>query len=270
MIVFARTRHNYESYTDFWTLVSLAGFPTCYVDEVDLRSGNIYITTMYNSEWNRMTERGGRRDAHFILWNLERPKGWASTVPGYNYRVHDLMGKRLFDEIWVSDRRLAQEAEIRFVILGSHPKLGTPGARKSYDIVHMSYMTNRRQSIYKVFDPRTIAPNGWGNDRDRVLRASRFALNVHQDDHPFQEPLRFALFAAYGIPILSETILDSHPWYDYMQYENYARIAIRMNEMIAQTYEPWRQYGLRARERMTGEFEFGKLVRQAVKESTGE
>ncbi len=36
-ITFVKTRHVYDSYTDFWRLVELSGFPTIYYDELDLR-----------------------------------------------------------------------------------------------------------------------------------------------------------------------------------------------------------------------------------------
>lgn len=268
MILFARTRHNYESYFDFWQLVNLAGFPTVWVDEVDLSQRNVYITTMQNDEWPAMVERQrGRRYAHLILWNLERPIGWAGSVGKYNDRSHSMLEKRWFDEIWVSDKRLAEETDLRFVVLGSHPRLGIPGelSDKLYDFCHMSYPTNRRVSVYKHFDPTRIGQNGWGEERDRVLKASKFALNVHQDDHPFQEPLRFALFAAYGLPILSESIYDSYPWSDeFMIYDHYSCLAGHMQALLQNRYERWFLFGQKARQRMVVDFEFGKMVREAA------
>lgn len=272
MIIFARTRHRYDSYTDFWALVELAGFETCYVDEAILISRNVYITTMHSAEWEAMiASRPVYRKAHLILWNIERPRGWTQTVGRYNDRCHGFLGKRWYDEIWVSDRRLAAETELRFVILGSHPLLGSPGEieDKRYDFCHMSALTNRRQSIYKQFPQETIGPNCWGVERHGVLQQSKFALNIHQDDHPYQEPLRFALFAAYGLPILSEVIFDSYPWYDYMVYDKYPHLVGHMLAMLGNQYEKWYTFGLRARQRMTVEFEFGKMVREAVYQTTG-
>ena len=273
MILFARTRHLYDSYGDFWTLVVLSGFQIVFVDQVDLKSNNVYITSMVNDEWRAMVEaQPGRRDAHTILWNLERPLGWAKTLHDYNVRTWMMIGERWFDEVWVSDRRLAEESETRFVVLGSHPNLGTPGSidEKRYDIVHMSYLTNRRQSIYKHFVPEQIAPNCWGEERDRALRASRFALNVHQDAHPFQEPLRFALFAAYGIPILTEEIFDAFPWgTETMVFDKYPNLCGHMAAMLDNRYERWYQMGQRAREMMCSQYQFGNVVREAVLQTTG-
>lgn len=273
MILFAKTRQGYDSYRDFWTLVALSGFQTVFVDEIDLRSNNVYITSMVQDEWRAMFEsQPGRRDAHTILWNLERPIGWTKTLHDYNVRTWKMIHDRWFDEVWISDRRLAEEAECRFVILGSHPDLGLPGPvdQKRYDIVHMSYVTNRRQSIYKRFAAPQIGPNCWGEDRSLVLRASRFALNVHQDTHPFQEPLRFALFAAYGLPILSEEIFDSYPWSgETMVWDKYPNLAGHMAAMLENRYERWAQMGLRARELMCHRHQFGNVVREAVFQTTG-
>ena len=94
---------------------------------------------------------------------------------------------------------------------------------------------------------------------------SRFALNIHQDGYPFQEPLRFALFAAYGLPILTETITDSYPWSDeFCVYNTYDGIAGRLRQMLGNDYDRWREMGLRARERMCEDFNFKKMVLEKV------
>jgi hypothetical protein len=270
-IIFSRTRHTYDSYHDFWELVRLSGFQSCYVDQVDFRQPVTYITTMVNDEWQAMVERQANvpRYAHLIFWNLERPVGWAGTVGAYAERCRTMMYARWFDEIWVSDRRLAQETELRFVIMGSHPELGTPNWSKRYDLVHMSVPVNRRQTIYKRFDEGRIAPNCWPPERDKVLQLSKFALNVHQDVHPFQEPLRFALFAAYGLPILSEVIYDSFPWNEAtMTWATYDGLVPKLEQMLQGHYAPWQKMGERGRQMMTVDYRFDKVVIQAVREST--
>jgi hypothetical protein len=264
MITFVKTRYQYDSYMDFWTLVSLAGFPTVYVDELDVSQPGVYIVSPMNGEWRPHVDNQAdrRRNAHLVLWNLERPSGSAGAVGKYAEQNWDLMHRRHVDEVWVSDRRLAQEAELRFVVLGSHESLGEPGERKRYDLCHMSYETPRRQTIYKRFNEDKIGPNCWPPERDEVLRLSKFALNVHQDQHPFQEPLRFALFAAYGLPIVTETIYDSFPWSDeFMVYSDYYNLVGTMLRILGADYEEWREMGRRARERMCG---------QAVEESVGD
>lgn len=269
-ITFVKTRHVYDSYRDFFELVRLAGFPTIYVDELDVSRHGIYIVAPMNGEWRpHIDNQADRpRNAHLILWNIERPSGSAGSVGNYAESNRDLIYKRHVDEVWVSDRRLAEETTMRFVVLGSHPALGEPGKEKKYAFCHMSYEVPRRTSIYKHFTSDTIGQNCWPPERNEVLKKSKFALNVHQDIHPFQEPLRFALFAAYGLPILSETILDSFPWSDeFMLFSGYDGLVSRMKQLIADDYEQFKQVGLKARKRMCYDFEFGKVVREAVKDS---
>ncbi len=323
-IIFVRTRHVYDSYWDFWKLVELSGFKTCYVDEVRMEKDYIYIVSPMNGEWRphinnehkRLIEEGKSIGAHLILWNLERPSGSAGTVGRYalsNYYLYqgywDETGTkenlndqgenkisygRFIDEVWVSDRQLAIETShvTRFVVLGSDKGLGEPGDEKKYRFCHMSYANGRRQSVLKHFsnndtakdnaDPANRWPSFWPweeaedknkylSRRDEVLKQSRFALNIHQDQHPFQEPLRFALFAAYGVPILSEGIFDAYPWVagENIIFEVYAGLFDRLRNMSRDDYDKWRGMGLRAREKMCGEFQFGKMVRKAVEESVG-
>lgn len=269
-ITFVRTRHVYESYRDLWRLIELSGFDTIYVDELDVSKSGVYIVSPMQGEWRPHidNQKGKPRNAHLILWNIERPSGSAGTVGQYAESNRDLIYKRHVDEVWVSDRRLADETQMRFVILGSDEGLGETSAIKKYSFCHMSYEVPRRTNIFKHFAPEIIGPNCWPPDRDKVLKESKFALNIHQDRHPFQEPLRFALFAAYGLPIVTETIYDSYPWSDeFMLFAEYDHIVARLKEALAGEYDQWRDMGLRARERMTKQFRFRDMVIEAVKES---
>lgn len=268
-ITFVRTRHVYDSYIDFFRLVDLSGFKTIYVDQLDVSQPGVFIVAPMNGEWRpHIDNQNDRlRNAHLILWNLERPSGSAGCVGLYGQSNRDLIYCRHVDEVWVSDRRLAEETSLRFVVLGSDEGLGGPPKEKKYQFCHLSYETSRRVSIYKHFDDKVIGPNCWPPQRDEVLQQSKFALNVHQDDHPFQEPLRFALFAAYGLPIVSETIFDSYPWSDeFMIYSGYDGLVGKLKQMIENDYGRWAKMGLEARRRMCGQFQFGRMVRQAVGE----
>lgn len=269
-IVFARTRHVYDSYTDFWRLVELSGFETIYVDEIDVSEPYTVITSPMNGEWRPHIDNQNdkTRNAHLILWNIERPAGSAGSVGQYGQANRELMYKRYVDEVWVSDRRLAQETELRFVVLGSEEGLGEPSTSKLYDFCHMSYETGRRQGIYKNFKADKIGKNCWPPERDNILKHSKFAVNVHQDRHPFQEPLRFALFAANGLPIISESIYDAYPWSEqYMLFADYDGLVTKIKQALDDDYERWRDMGLLARDRMCKEFRFGKMVEEAVDQS---
>jgi hypothetical protein len=157
---------------------------------------------------------------------------------------------------------------LRFVVLGSDYGLGEPGDIKMFDFCHMSYLTNRRLSIYSQVDQRLIGPNCWGVDRHAVLQASRFALNIHQDNGPFQEPLRWALFAAYGLPMLTEEVTDAYPWSEeFCVFNPYDGIIGKLKEMLSNDYNRWTDVAHNARDRMCKEFRFRNVVIQAVKES---
>jgi len=271
-ITFVRTRHVYDSYIDFIRLAELSDFPLIYSDEVDIAKEGVYIFITMNGdvETHLMNEVNSSnvRYAHLILWNLERPSGSAGSVGNYAKRHRQLMYDRIFDEVWCSDRRLAEETQLRFVVLGSDEGLGSPGDEKFYDFCHMSYIIPRRSNVYAKFNPDRIGPNCWPPERDEVLRHSKFALNIHQDIHPFQEPLRLALFAAYGLPVISETIFDAYPWdSDIAIFSGYDSIVSRVKQVLDEPYEVYKEMGLRAREKMTRDYQFGKVVKQAVSES---
>ena len=50
-IIFAKPVRHYDSYTDFWRLVELSGFPTIYVNEIDITKPGIYITSPMNGDY---------------------------------------------------------------------------------------------------------------------------------------------------------------------------------------------------------------------------
>ena len=273
LIRFVKTRHHYMPYDDLFRLIEVSGFETIYVDELNPSEHGVFIVSPMNGEFrphmdNHMYKR---RNAHIILWNLERPDGSAGSVGSYGESNRELIYSRNVDEVWCSDRRMAEETTLRFVPLGSDEGLGTPGdGNKRYYFCHLSYEVPRRQTIYKQFDRPFIGPNSWPPERDQVLWSSKFALNVHQDHHPFQEPLRFALFAAYGLPIISETIYDSYPWSDeFMIFAGYDHLARTLREALGDDYRKYRDMGLRARERMCHEFNFRQQVELAVSQSYG-
>jgi len=272
-ITFLTTTWKYDPYIDFFRLVKLAGFPIMNIKDLVLSDPGVYIISPHNGQWDQHMEsqEDGFRNAHLIHWNLERPSGSAGSVGKYGQRQRELQYKRLFDEVWVSDRRLADETSLRYVTLGSHPELGEPGQEKIWDFTHQSYANPRRQTVYKDLDPERIGRNCWPPKRDKILRESKFGLATHQDGHPFIEPLRLALFAAYGLPILSETVFDPYPFStDTMAFHGYDGLAAAMKQALSDDYGPWQAMGMRAREMMTVEYEFGKVVREAVDQSVGE
>lgn len=222
-IIFAKTRWHYDSYTDFWKLVELSGFPIVYIDEVDpYKDGVTYIVSPYNGEWYEFMTRYDINDvkSELIHWNLERPGG-SGSVEKYKYDNSCLIDNGYFHSIIVSDKNLAHETGFHYVPLGSHPGLGEPvpwDQYKAYDLIHLSCYSNHRATLFAhPWEPRreiaglNIAPNAWGMERHKLLQNTKAMLGVHQDGLPYCEPLRLALAAAYGLIMIWEEC-DAFPY----------------------------------------------------------
>lgn len=243
-IVFAQPRHKYDSYTDFRKLVELSEFESVYFDEIDRDAEDTtYIVSPLNNSFPRWS---GKAKARFVYWNLERPDVESAPfweLPGL--AVHASVSSALtqFDEVWVSDRHFASiDKRLKHAVLASHEGLAEgPLHFHVYDYCHMSYVWGRREH---VIVPLRVSlregPNGWGAERARVLRSSRFMVNVHQTAAPIMEPLRFALAAAYRLPMVSEAIKDPWPLVpgeDYLQleYDKMAAEIVKLPNSLA----PW-------------------------------
>jgi hypothetical protein len=222
-IVFARTRWNYASYVDYWNLVKLSGFRTVWLDDMDLYDPNAtYIISPMNGEFMPYVTQFSDRVSKIVLWNLERPSG-SNGLQNYVSSNHQYINDGWLDVVIVSDRQLANDTGFRYVPLGSHEGLGTPGSLnaklKGYDLIHLCCYSNHRSYLFEtpeknkeIISGLSVASNGWGHERHIRLMHSRFMLNIHQDEFPYMEPLRFSLAAAYGLPILSERCIDPHPY----------------------------------------------------------
>lgn len=199
-IIFARPRHNYDSYTDLYRLIELSGYPLIYFDEVEPDSDNLYIMTVVNGE-NMHGWRNPR--ARIVLWDLEwRLDGEYPRIPGIS-------------RIWASDKWYAGQIGAQYVPLGSRAELAQDYPHvegKAYDLALMMYLGPYRRNnlVNKIkSDGLRIAPNAWGQDRHDALCQSRAMLHIHQHDNIYTvAPLRFAIAAAYKLPIFSETIRD--------------------------------------------------------------
>ncbi len=198
-VIFARPRWDYASYTDLYDLIMISGYPFIYIDEIDPQSDNTYICTIANGE-NKAGWQNPR--ARIILYDLE----WhldGVDIPG------------LYD-VWAADAWYAQKIGARYVPLGSHPDLknGWPTpAIPVYDAATLWYVTPRRQTVltHMAQHDVLIAPpcDQWGEQRHKLLSASRSMVHVHQRDDAFTvAPQRFALAAAYKLPIITETLAD--------------------------------------------------------------
>src|SRR5574340_1075792 len=177
-IVFARHRQRYDSYHDFWQLVALSGFQSCYLDEVDVRSDHFYVAlTPFNDElWQLAMQRNLHPDrrGRIAFWSLERP-----AFPGAGTTTEVVTrALQCADRVWVSDRWYQQlDPRQQHVIFGSHPNLqplAEPRPR-IFDYCHVSYVNPRRARILRTLRDAGLseAPaRGPGPERDQLLRSS--------------------------------------------------------------------------------------------------
>jgi hypothetical protein len=216
--IFIRPAHEYDSYRDFWNLVELSGFPQCKIKYANLDEDETFIIVPFGGEPKdhiryRRNILSGPKRARIVWWDLERPDAEGQEFSKEYVRGYFDEFFNYVDEIWVSDRHFCElDPRTKFVVLGGHPKMGTPVHDcPEYDVVHLSYMNYRRICIFEGIKELKIAPTKiWGNEKDHALRSSRAMVNIHQTPAPIMEPLRFALAASYGLPLLSETCAD--PW----------------------------------------------------------
>jgi hypothetical protein len=199
-VVFCKTRHHYDSYSDFFTLAELSGYPVIYLDEMDIDDASkTYIFSPSNGECPEAGWQGasGQPKARIIHWLLE----WVDEVkpiPGVS-------------EVWASVQAYAKKLGVRYVPLGSHHKLaGNDNGRtweKRYEFAALMYWNPRRLPLRREIESAgfTIAPNGWGQERHEILSQSRAMLHLHQwDEYPYAAPLRWAIAAAYQLPVVAE------------------------------------------------------------------
>jgi hypothetical protein len=210
--IFARTRHVYESYCDFWKFVELSGFETCFVDDIDLAAEAMYIFTPLNGEVipHFRSQADRTRRARVIWWNLERPAPKVGD-PTFEKSLDEIA--LLVDAIWVSDNWCAkQDPRLTYVLMGGHRAFGTPSSEKHFDLCHLSYLWGRRQIAVDqlVAAGLTIAPPAWTREqKDEAVGKSWCMLNLHQyAESALVAPIRFAVAASYSIPIISETFHD--------------------------------------------------------------
>lgn len=199
-VVFARPRWEYDSYRDFWRLVELSGYPIIYLDEMDVESDRCYIFSTPSTDWYHGWQNPRAR---LIYYNIEYylDINYAS-IPGV--------------EVWSADKWFARRNGSRYVPMGSHRELNChPDDLKTdkvYDIVTLWAASSRRYTAIDLLQQQglKVAPNGWGEDRHRILSQSRAMYIVHQrDDAPAVAPQRWALAAAYHLPVITEQLADS-------------------------------------------------------------
>lgn len=218
-VIFARPRHHYRPYEDFFRLVELSGFDADYLDQVNWQDPDLtVIATPKHPEWDQVIPPGHK--ARLIWWTLER--GHHEEPP---MDMSNPFRPPYVDEVWASDKAFAEQIGARYVFLGGHPAFGGVDYTrpKQNAIITLMYLSGRRQALIGGLAGLSCgdAPNGlWGEERDRHLKASRLIVSAHQDDYPWSEPIRFMIAGCYAMPLLSETCQDSGHWVDGFHYES--------------------------------------------------
>lgn len=202
-VIFARPRHEYGSYQDIYALITLSGYPLVYFDQIDpAAQDTAYILTIVNGE-NQAGWPGAK--ARIVLYDLEwRSPSEYPRLPGVS-------------EVWAADAWYARLVGAKYVPLGSHPELGGGHMINEYadginwDAAMLAYLSPRRQAAVGNLERAgvSLAPKGWGVERWRILSQTWALLHVHQhDDIPTVAPGRFALAAAFHMPIVTERLSD--------------------------------------------------------------
>lgn len=236
-VVFVKPPTEYPSYRDFWRLVELCGFPTASAGEAHLDSQGILIFPCMEGQFlSRLMAHPKPRPARVVWWYLERPD--------VNYRPDRALEAFVFgndealawvDEIWVSDGYLHQaDRRTRLIPFGSHPALAEQARSNSpdVDVVHIGQRTPRRDKVLSELERRglRVIDAGWGPGRADAIARARLAVNIERvEGLHFLAPLRLAVFGAYGVPILTETVATLKPFESMdvfeAKYESLADVA---------------------------------------------
>lgn len=255
-LFFVQTRHFYGTYVDYFRLVELAGYPVVFDDEMDLTNPeHTYILTWFSAQ----TPFPDDVQARLICWNLE----WADTP--------------LFDqcEYWSADKWYADAHGWKYVPVGSDKRLKdgfyppVDDTLKLYDIALMMYRDPPRRSraIHALHDcGLTIAPDGWGELRHANLTQSRCQVHIHQLEGAHAvSPLRFAVAAAYALPVITERLNDAGIFQRCLIQSTYDGLP----ECVTEKLRPIRRaelldFGAALHERLCVELTFKRIIEASL------
>ncbi len=255
-VTFVRPRHDYHPYRDLYRLVELSGYDLIHFDEMDINDpSKVYIYSPSNGEigqgWHGAKSR--------IIWlQLEWEHDIAPCPPGVS-------------EKWTSDKYHADYMGARFVPLGSHPDLNlspTDSPTKEYDVSFLAAPNGRRYSVWGDITDRglSIAPNGWDDERHTSLSKSRCMVIVHQwEQFKCIAPLRWALAAAYKLPIISESVWCRDPFtHTHFMTCDFDRLGKFTELHIRDRYNNLEDYGLALYEKLCHQMTFRKSIEAAL------
>lgn len=225
--IFVAPRRDYPSYHDLYSLIRLSGYELSHNDQIDLSdSTKTYVFVSPES-----VPDVSKAKARCIFWQFE--------YQGDYTRQGNL---ETFKEVWSSDPEHAKLTKARYVLLGSHPDLNPdPGPQeKFYDALMLAYMTGRRQAIKEQLSdlawPRDY-PGHDGPERHEVLKQSRLMVHVFQHDRPALAPIRYALAAAYRLPVLVEKGAQVGPYKDVLRVAPYDGLPNAARDLLNQSWQ---------------------------------
>ena len=231
-VVFVQTDFFYQPYTDFFNLVQLSGYETCKVSEMDVTDSNVtYIVSPMNGEWKHGWSNPKSR---IIWWDLE----WGG------YDEPQLLPEGV-SERWASCPHYAKVSGAKYVVLGSHPNLVyvdninplIPYSLRTFEheVSLMAYREphRRRVLIGQLQAVTTIAPDGWGVERDYTLRNVQAMVHIHQHERGLSvAPIRLAIAAAYRLPVICEEVFDRGIYKDTLFFAKYEAIPATVNILV--------------------------------------
>lgn len=249
-VYFVKTKTHYDPYRDLFRLAELSGYPICYIDEMDIYDASkTYIFTPLNGE----TENGWRdATAQIILFDME----WRIGESSYEWAENLLVIPPGVKRVWASDKWYASKINAEYVPLGSHPDLVGDAVLNGdgYDAALLAYLSGRRQHIAGQLQDKhglKLAPNAWNPERDAMLKATTAMIHVHQHDKvPTIAPLRFALAAAYKLPLISERVYEADLFRDVVLFAEYEALPDYAATLIRRHGDMLRDYGAALHDRL--------------------
>lgn len=268
-VYFVKTRtmlqaHTYDGYRDYFRLAELSGYATCFINEVDPESDNTYIITPLNGEWNHGWQ--GTPRAQIILHDLE----WRLGESDYAWDKSLLETPPGVSRVWASDKWYAERISAEYVPLGSHAGLVEDNHLNGdgYDVAMLAYLSGRRQHAAAQLQDKyglKLAPNAWNPERDAMLKGTTAMVHVHQHDHVATiAPLRFALAAAYGLPLISERVEDADLFRDVVLFAEFADLSDYVNAAVRRHTAELKERGRLLHTLLCEQYSFRKCIEAAL------
>lgn len=252
----------YDGYRDFFRLAELSGYPVIWFEDVDVESDNTYILSPLNGTWNPGWQNP---KARIILFDLE----WRLDTGGHDWGKSMLVTPPGVAEVWASDEWYAKVIGAKFIPLGSHPGLVEDNnpAEPHFDITLQCYMSGRRTYIADRMMEQglTIAPSKWNPDRDALLKSTTAMLHIHQwDAVKTIAPLRFAIAAAYGLPLISEQVEHRGMFDNIVLFSEYDAMPAYAKTLTHRYQAELREKGRALHDLLCNEYSFRKCVEAAL------